>query len=157
VHRLSYVLVRAAFAEEAASLSELAIRSKAYWGYDKAFMDACRDELTLSSEELTTQRVRVAEHHGHAVGFATLEGQPPQGTLGMLFVDPDHIGKGVGRMLFTHMVSMARDLGFLRLTIDADPNAEPFYLAMGAERIGSSPSGSIPGRTLPLLALSLRP
>jgi GNAT superfamily N-acetyltransferase len=44
----------------------------------------------------------------------------------MLFVDPDHIGEGVGRMLFDHMVAMAHDLGFLRLTIDADPNAEPF-------------------------------
>lgn len=148
-------MVRAALAEEAASLSELAIRSKAYWGYDKAFMDACRDELTLSPEEITVQRTQVAERDGHAVGLATLDGNPPHGALGMLFVDPDHIGEGVGRMLFTHMVVMAQDLGFQRLTIDADPHAEPFYLAMGAERIGSSPSGSVPGRRLPLLALSI--
>jgi hypothetical protein len=34
-------------------------------------------------------------------------------------------------------------------SIDADPNAEAFYLAMGAVRIGQTPSGSIPGRVLP--------
>jgi len=38
--------------------------------------------------------------------------------------------------------------------IDADPNAEGFYLKMGAERVGESPSGSIPGRMLPLLQVS---
>lgn len=49
----------------------------------------------------------------------------------------------------------ARRLGFTRLTIDADPNAEPFYRAMGAVRIGAVPSGSVPGRELPLLEVSL--
>lgn len=39
--------------------------------------------------------------------------------------------------------------------IDADPNAEPFYRAMGAVRIGATPSGSIPGRELPLLEFTL--
>lgn len=150
------MLVRAALADEAAILSELAIRSKAYWGYDKAFMDACRDELTLSPEEITARRVKVAEQTGRVVGFATLEGNPPQGTLGMLFIDPDHIGKGIGRTLFTHMVATARNLGFQRLTIEADPNAEPFYLSMGANHIGSTPSGSIPARTLPLLTFSIK-
>ena len=149
------MLMRAARADEAGSLSALAGRSKAYWGYDEAFMEACRDELTVSAAEVTARRATVAEHDGRILGFATLEGRPPQGTLGMLFVDPDSIGKGIGRLLFDHMVVMARDLGFVRLLVDADPNAEPFYVAMGAERIGSTPSGSIPGRTLPLLALHL--
>jgi len=36
--------------------------------------------------------------------------------------------------------------------LDADPDAEPFYLHHGARRIGEVPSGSIPGRMLPRLA-----
>jgi SAM-dependent methyltransferase len=43
----------------------------------------------------------------------------------------------------------------VRLTIDADPHAEAFYVAMGAARVGESPSGSIPGRMLPRLELSV--
>jgi hypothetical protein len=31
------------------------------------------------------------------------------------------------------------------------PNAEGFYRKMGAERVGETPSGSIPGRMLPLM------
>lgn len=72
-----------------------------------------------------------------------------------LFVEPDAIGRGVGRRLFEHATAAAASLGFGRLTIDADPNAEPFYVAMGATRIGATPSGSIPGRMLPLLAITI--
>lgn len=39
--------------------------------------------------------------------------------------------------------------------IDAGPGAVGFYQAMGAERAGTAPSGSIPGRTLPRLRYRL--
>ncbi|MEU8512906.1 GNAT family N-acetyltransferase [Kitasatospora sp. NPDC048722] len=149
------MLIRAAKRTEADSLSELALRSKAYWGYDEAFMAACRDELTVSASEIDSLRTAVAEHDGRILGFSTLEGSPPQGAMGMLFVEPASIGQGIGRRLFEHVIANARSIGFTRLTIDADPNAEPFYLAMGARRIGTTPSGSISGRTLPLLAVAL--
>ncbi len=149
------MLIRAARADDAGALSELAIRSKAYWGYDEAFMAACADELTLSPDRVEAVRATVAERDGRVVGFGTLEGEPPEGALGMLFVDPDAIGRGVGRLLYEHIVSGARELGFARLTIDADPHAEAFYLAMGAVRIGATPSGSVPGRVLPLLEVTL--
>jgi len=89
------------------------------------------------------------------LGFATLEGEAPGGELGMLFVDPEVIGQGVGTALFQHISTLATQLGFHRLTIAADPFAEPFYLAQGAVRIGAVPSGAIPGRSLPLLSYAL--
>jgi hypothetical protein len=49
----------------------------------------------------------------------------------------------------------AGTLGFERITLEADPGAEPFYLAMGARRCGSTPSGSIPGRLLPVLEMAI--
>jgi GNAT superfamily N-acetyltransferase len=141
--------------DEARLLSELALRSKSYWGYDQAFLDACRAELTLGPEDVEIKRVTVAEHDGQVVGFYALAGDPPEGTLADLFVEPDHIGTGVGRALWEHAVGVARTLGFARLTLEADPGAEPFYLAMGAHRIGSVPSGSIPGRFIPLLEVPI--
>jgi hypothetical protein len=39
--------------------------------------------------------------------------------------------------------------------IASDPFAEPFYRAMGAERIGETPSDAIPGRLIPLLMYAL--
>ncbi|MGW3656897.1 GNAT family N-acetyltransferase [Streptomyces sp. NPDC005151] len=143
--------VRPARRSEAGALTELALASKGHWGYDEAFLASCRDELTVYPADIERRRTTVAEEDGRVLGFTTLDGAPPEGALGMMFVAPDTLGRGIGRLLFEHTVAEARRLGFVRLTIDADPNAEPFYLAMGAVRIGSTPSGSIPGRELPLL------
>ncbi|MDN5743572.1 MAG: GNAT family N-acetyltransferase [Nocardioidaceae bacterium] len=151
----SGINIRPAAADEAALLTALALRSKAHGGYDEAFIAACRDELTLKDGELAARRTRVAEASGQALGFSTLEGTAPTGVLGMLFVEPDLIGQGVGGLLMRDLLARARDLGFTTLSIDADPGAEPFYLAHGAVRLGATPSGSIPGRMLPLLELRL--
>jgi hypothetical protein len=126
--------LRAARTDEAALLSDLALRPKGYWGYDHAFLDACRAELTLAPEDVKAQRVTVAERDGRVVGFYALAGAPPEGTLEDLFVEA---------------------LGFARITLEADPGAEPFYLAMGGRRCGSVPSGSIPDHRLPLLEFSI--
>ncbi len=135
-------------------LSALALRSKGHWGYDEEFLAACRDELTIPPDEVLARRTTVAELDGSVVGMYTIDGAPPVAELGQMFVDPEHIGRGVGRALWTHAVGRARAEGIHTLTIDADPFAEAFYLAMGATRTGSVPSGSIPGRVLPRLTFS---
>lgn len=150
------VLIRPARAAEAGTLTDLALRSKAHWGYDAQFLEACRDELTVAANEVTRRRAMVADRDGHILGFTTLEGEPPTGVLGMMFVDPQAIGQGIGRLLFEHTIATGRDLGFTQLTIDADPNAEPFYRAMGAVRIGNVPSGSIADRVLPQMIVTIQ-
>ncbi|MFI6291569.1 GNAT family N-acetyltransferase [Nonomuraea sp. NPDC050790] len=130
--------VRAARPEEAEPLSRLAMRSKASWGYGPAFMAACREELRLRDVTGTV----VAERDGRVAGFARLAGEPPDGELGMLFVEPEAIGQGVGGLLYRHVLREAGRLGYTRLSIASDPHAEGFYLAMGAERRGLS--GGLP-------------
>jgi hypothetical protein len=63
-------------------------------------------------------------------------------------------GTGAGRRLFEHASRTASELGFTQLSIEADPNAEGFYLAMGATRLGERRSPS--GRSLPLLVVETR-
>ncbi|MFI8834944.1 GNAT family N-acetyltransferase [Streptomyces afghaniensis] len=150
------VLIRPARATEADVLTDLALRSKAHWGYDADFVEACRNELTVAAHEVARRRTTVADRDGHVLGFTTLEGEPPTGVLGMMFVEPQAIGQGIGRLLFEHTIAAGRDLGFSQLTIDADPNAEPFYRAMGAVRVGSVPSGSIAGRVLPQMVVTIQ-
>ena len=72
-----------------------------------------------------------------------------------LFVSPEVVGQGVGELLWAHMEREAEALGYAVIFIEIDTYAEPFYLARGAERIGSVPSSAIPGRTLPLLRFAL--
>lgn len=147
------VRIRSARGDEAGILSALAYRSKAHWGYDRAFMASCREELTLFPPEIERRRVSVAEQDGRVLGMVTVEGEPPEGAVGMMFVDPPAMGRGIGRLLFDKALAAARDAGFVRLTIDADPHAEPFYRAMGAVPAGTVLSGSVPGRVLPRLTV----
>ncbi|MER8071905.1 GNAT family N-acetyltransferase [Streptomyces sp. NPDC094034] len=129
--------IREARPGEARALSALVLRSKAYWGYDEAFLAACRAELTISASEMTERRLVVAEDamSGEALGVASLEGPAPNGALGLLFVEPRVIGRGIGRALFAHVLDTARALGFERLTIDSDPHAVDFYRALGARPV----------------------
>ncbi|MGJ8531358.1 MAG: GNAT family N-acetyltransferase [Alphaproteobacteria bacterium] len=143
------MILRPPNSTECELLSDLCLRSKAYWGYDSAFMEACREELTLTNEIFQDSIIVVVEDDGVIFGLAQLDPMVPDGILEKLFVAPEAIGQGVGRLLFEWTVEMARSLGISNFTIDGDPNAVPFYLKMGAIQIGSSPSGSIPGRMLP--------
>jgi GNAT superfamily N-acetyltransferase len=108
--------------------------------------------LTVSEAEIAAGRVLVAERAGLAFGVARVE---PDGELGLMFVDPAAMNRGVGRTLFDSAAALARRLGARRMAILADPNAAPFYERMGARRIGEAPSDAIPGRTLPLYEYDL--
>jgi GNAT superfamily N-acetyltransferase len=147
-------VVRRARAEEAAVLSALAMRSKAHWGYSQDFLEVLRPMLTFSEEDLTDDHVYVLDGPRGPTGMYRLLDTPPQGTLEDLWVDPEAIGSGMGRRLFDHALVTAAALGLTSLLIESDPNAEGFYLAMGAERIGERASAS--GRTLPLLVINTR-
>ena len=148
----SDVTVRSARVGEAADLTALCLRSKAHWGYDAEFMRLTRAALDLSDADIASGRVLVAERDGLLFGVARVE---PDGELGLMFVDPPAINRGVGRALFEKAVVLARRLGATRMPILADPNAAPFYERMGARLVGEAPSDAIPGRTLPLYEYDL--
>lgn len=141
---------------ELPALTALCLRSKAVWGYDDAFMTACRAELTLTPHDLATSHLQVAELDGGIAGIAqvTLEGDAAH--LEKLFVETDVLRTGAGRQLFVWASTAARELGARTLVIDSDPGAAAFYRRMGAVDDGVVASGSIPGRWLPRLVLALR-
>ncbi len=152
---MTSVRIRPARPDEAPALSALAMRSKAHWGYSEGFMESCRASLTIEPDHCDGSSLLVAKRDGQLVGFARVVGSPADGELSDLWVDPDAMGHGVGRTLFKAITQQARQLGFRRLRIDSDPNAEAFYLHMGAVRIGETPSTAIPGRVLPLLSYEI--
>jgi GNAT superfamily N-acetyltransferase len=148
-------LLRDARQNELPSLGGLCLRSKAVWGYDNAFMTACRTELTLRHDELRSTHIQLAEREAIVVGLAQIKVTGTDADLLKLFVEPVLIRSGVGRLLFEWATAQARGLGALRMTIEADPGAAPFYERMGARHTGFAASRSIPGRTLPLLLIEL--
>jgi N-acetylglutamate synthase-like GNAT family acetyltransferase len=138
------ITLRRAEPPECEALSELALRSKAYWGYDTAFLEACRSELSIEAADVERLRVTVAEESAEIVGFYALGGAPPEGELMFLFVEPARIGAGIGRILWQHCLVTAARGGLSRIRIESDPFADGFYVAMGATRVGEAASRSIP-------------
>lgn len=150
--------IRAAEAGEAGLLTELSLRSKAYWGYDPAFIAACADELRIAAADVTdpAQVWRVAQSGDRIAGVYGLKPVDVEVVeLVALFVEPGDIGSGVGRLLVDDAIAVARAKAYARILIQGDPNAEGFYLAIGAHRAGERESGSIPGRFLPLFEINL--
>ncbi len=147
------VVLRPGRPDEADALSGIAFRAKAHWGYDEAFMEAARPELTFTAAQVAARRVTVAELDGSRAGFSIVD--VSAGELSDLWVEPDRIGMGVGRTLWEDAVAALRTSGAHAVRVVADPHAESFYLAMGTRRMGEVPSDAIPGRTLPLLTFDL--
>ena len=147
--------IRPATTAELPALNDLCLRSKAHWGYDKEFMQQCVAELTIAPEELTTSAVMVAEVDGQIAGIVQMRHDGPDAELAKIFVEPELIGNGIGRLLFDWAKDWTLKQKLSGIVVDSDPQAADFYRQMGARDIGLSPSGSIPGRMLPMLRLDL--
>jgi len=151
--------IRPAEGGDAALLTALALRSKAHWGYSDQFIAACREELTYTPEQLEAAQSfgHVCLKDGLPVAFYVLEKTGVDvAELDALFVEPEYIGKGIGKMLIMHAKEQAGKLGIEKIVIQGDPNAESFYAAVGALPCGTRESGSIPGRQLPLFMIKLQ-
>jgi len=147
--------IRNAYLHEASYLSDLSVRSKAYWGYSDDFMEACREDLTVSPEYIASSLVFVLEEGDAIKGFMGLEQEGDCCLLKDLFIEPEAIGKGYGRVLWGYLIKAAKDLGVRKVTIHSEPYAENFYLLMGAKRIGEIESTVFQGRKLPLLEVEM--
>ena len=149
--------IRRADVAEAQALHELSIRSKAHWGYGADFMRRAAPKLALPSHWFTAGRVFVAEVDGQRVGVAAVTQPDDQGVaeLEHLFVDPAHMGRGVGTALLAEAVALAKSEGAGSLRLLSDPQARPFYELRGFRWVSDAPSDAIPGRQLPMLLLRI--
>ena len=91
-------------------------------------------------------------------GFYSLSPSGRSWQLDHLWVLPRFMRVGVGRALLSHALETAARGGAVEVTVDADPNAELFYLECGAVRRGAVPAPlpGQPGRARPQLAFNAR-
>jgi len=122
---------------EAAQLTQIALAAKQSWGYPDEWMAEWRPDLTITPGYIGSSPVWVAEVEGAVAGFVGLVRTDGDWQLEHLWVRPEFHGGGVGRALFGEAVRQARAAGATELRIKSDPNAEAFYLKMGAVRTGS--------------------
>ena len=146
--------IRKALPEDAATLTTIAHDAKRHWGYPEHWIKHWQDDLTISPDFVAANQVYVAERDNEVLGFYALIIRQGKAELDHMWVAPAHLGTGVGKELFLHAMQSAARRNFPEVEISSDPNAEGFYLKMGAHRIGEAIS-EIDGqpRTLPRLTV----
>ena len=132
--------IRRAVETEARRLSGLALSAKAHWGYSREALEAWRPELAVSPDDIRGKPTFVAIVDGAVAGFYSLSPSGDAWELTNLWVAPPFMRRGIGRALMSHALETAARGGATRITVDADPNAEPFYVACGAHRRGEVPA-----------------
>ena len=93
----------------------------------------------MTVEQLRSQPAFVLEADS-VVGFYSLRVVDGTCELDNLWVVPSEAGRGHGRELLAHAVNVARSMGLREIVIDADPNAENFYMHCGATVTGAVPA-----------------
>ena len=152
------VEIRPAVAHEAQALSALALEAKAHWGYSREAIESWKDELRISPENVASKPTYVGAIDGVAAGFYSLAASGTTWELDNLWIAPRFMQRGIGRALLAHALELAFRGGASSVSVDADPNAEAFYLSCGATRCGETPA-PIPGqadRVRPQFTFALR-
>ena len=129
--------IEKARAEDAPTLTHIALAAKRHWGYPDAWIEKWRPELEIAAAEIEKTETYRALIGTESVGFYRLTPKSRMLELEHIWVLPSQMGKGVGRRLFEHAVQRTRALGFRFFEIQADPNASGFYDRMGCVRTGT--------------------
>jgi len=77
--------------------------------------------------------IRVAEQNEQLVGFGHLA--VGRGVIVAVYVHPDHIGFGYGRIIVDDLLHLARQHGLTEVTLHSSLNAEAFYARCGFSRV----------------------
>jgi GNAT superfamily N-acetyltransferase len=149
--------IRAATADDADALTDLAHRAKAHWGYPASWMRQWDPQLTIIPGYLEAHDVWVAERDGAIVGMCALEDRGSRWSLEHVWVEPSAHRGGIGRALVMQALDEARRRHPGVVELLADPFATGFYERLGARRAGDVPA-PMPGarhRTLPMFEFDL--
>ncbi|MCB2225311.1 MAG: GNAT family N-acetyltransferase [Desulfarculaceae bacterium] len=105
--------------------------------------------LILESYFNAVELCCLVDEQDRALGFLGTA----QGKIEMLFIAPEQLGRGLGRLLAAHATE---ELGAVRVDVnEQNPQALGFYEHLGFRVVGRSPLDG-EGRPFPLLHLELR-
>ncbi len=164
----SPAIFRRATAEDAVAVARLHARSwqATYRGLipDEIIARVVRGEATraerfreLFGDPDNERRGWVATHQEAVVGMAIScpshdpDASDRTGEIEAIYLDPDFIGRGIGRSLLAHVVNDLRDQGFEEATLwvlDSNTRARRFYEAAGWRFDGSTKEDERPGGVL---------
>jgi predicted N-acetyltransferase YhbS len=152
--------VRPAHVDEAAELTQIAVRATKNDGFDDEAIVRFTPGLKVNLALIAAGLVIVAESEtGVPSGYVSLR---PTGIGGLIllegiFVDPDHSRRGIGTRLFATAVELSRKMAGNVILINSSPTSVDFYARLGANKIGATPFVFSPDVQLTMFAFAIPP
>ncbi|MET0552929.1 MAG: GNAT family N-acetyltransferase [Vicinamibacteria bacterium] len=147
--------IRRARPADAEELTQIARAAKASWEYPAEWLDAWRDELTITAEYVAQNQVFVAETGDGLAGVAALERVRGEAVLEHVWVAASHQRRGIGEALVRHVLAVASEAGDRIVRVTSDPQAVGFHERLGGRVAGTvpAPMPGAPARVLTVLEL----
>lgn len=147
--------IRSVRINEAEILTNIAIKSEAYWGYDFEYMEKFKKIYKVTKEFISNNPTFIIEDDDNIVGFYGILNEKNETALEYFFIEPNFIGKGYGKVLWSHMINNCKCIRIKEFEIVTSPEAKEFYIKMGAVQIGEIESLVKKGRKIPQLMYRL--
>lgn len=136
-------------------LTEITKKSKAHWGYSEEQIEIWSQFLTVSKEYIETKSVYNLIVVDQIVGYYSFFHESENTIkLDNLFVLPEFIGKGFGKMLVNDFLVRMKSNDAQIVILNSEPNAEDFYIKFGFVKVGQMET-SIKDRYLPIMELEI--
>jgi predicted GNAT family N-acyltransferase len=136
-------------------LTEITKKSKAYWGYSDEQMESWSDLLTITKNYIETNNVYKLLVDNLPIGYYSyIYLSEKEVKLDNLFVLPDYIGSGFGKLLMNDFLNRVKNSDRKKITLDSEPNAEKFYEYFGFIKVGQIET-AIKDRYLPIMELKI--
>lgn len=139
-------MIRLARPDERGRLIALQRRASLMWEEDRAALLAEPGVIDLPADQIAECHVFVWDRAGAVLGFGVvLPRDDGDAELDGLFVEPKAWGRGIGRRLVDHAITVARKRGCLALNVVANRRALGFYLKCGFAAQGEVATRFNPG------------
>jgi ribosomal protein S18 acetylase RimI-like enzyme len=141
--------------EDAKILTDITKKSKAYWGYSDEQMEMWSDVLTITKKYIEANYVyKILVDHLTVGYYSYTILDENEVKLDNLFVLPDYIGNGFGKLLMNDFINRIKSGERKKIVLDSEPNAEKFYENFGFIKVGQIET-AIKSRYLPIMELKL--
>jgi len=145
------MIIQKALTGDSEILTAITKMSKAHWGYSEEQIETWAELLTITKAYIETLPVYKLVIDDVIVGYYSFYNKEEHIVkLDNLFILPQHIGKGYGRILMADFLLRLKGTGAKKAILDSEPKAEMFYRKMGFVKTGKNES-SIKDRFLPVM------
>jgi ribosomal protein S18 acetylase RimI-like enzyme len=147
--------IRRARKEEAEAITNIAVESEAYWGFDEDYMKKFKSLYNVTEQFVVDNPTFVLEANNIG-GFYSISLGGSKSSLEYFYIAPQYIGKGYGKLLWLHVEESCKKYNIDELEFVTSPEAKKFYLKMGCIQIGETESFLKKGRRIPKLIYKIK-